>query len=551
MLKTLTVRNFALVDLLEINFGTGLTVITGESGAGKSILLGALGLVLGERASADVVRPGTTRAEVSAEFDITGVTAAQSYLAELELDDPDQPNRALIRRVVNQDGRSRVFLNGTPTTLGVLRKLTLGLVDVHGQHENQRIAQPDVQLGLLDDYGVDAAELDACRGAFRAWKAALAELAELSAAVANQDDRAALLSYQLGELDDCAPEAGEFEKVEGRHKRLTQAESLREIVEEAIADFENTDSLGRTAKQLQRIEDDHPSLAAARDALSTILALIEDTDRDLREYSQTLDSDPGQLQVLEERMSELHELARKHRVEPETLPQLIGVLRGELEAMSSDRSMLETWTEQAALEEARYRKHAGKISRQRRKAAKSFSKAVSACLNTLGIKGGSLLLEFTDRESEQGLESVEYHCITNPRYPAAPMTRIASGGERARISLAIAIIAAERCQLPCLVLDEADVGVGGTTADVVGRLLRSLSEHTQVICVTHAPQVAALGQHHLMVSKNSAQDTNIEPIDEDGRVDELARMLAGAGVTDKSRDYARTLLSEALDGPLH
>ncbi|MGE0623529.1 MAG: DNA repair protein RecN [Pseudomonadales bacterium] len=545
MLKTLTVSNFALVDELEIQFGSGLTVITGESGAGKSILLGALALVLGERADTTTIRPGAERADVSAEFDLTGLDEAQRFLSEQALEDPDQPERALVRRVVTRDGRSRAFLNGTPVTLNVLRSLTEGLVDVYGQDDNVRLADPSVQRELLDGYGVKKSDLDACRSAFHAWKQALAEHSRRQAQVQASEDRSSLLTYQLEELDAAAPEPGEFEEIERTHKRLSQAQVLRDVVEDALTRLDEEDVTGHVLATLSRLDDDHPRLMAAVETLTTIGDLCADVMRDLRAFEESLSFDPETLSELEERLSLLHDLARKHRLQPERLPEHIESLRTELSAIGSDRTSLEALAAEAGRQEQAYRSLAKKITKARRTAAEAFCQAVSSHMETLGIRGGALALEFLPRESEFGAEAVEYQCVTNPKYPAAPLARIASGGERARISLAIQIVAAARNQLPSLILDEADVGVGGTTADVVGRLLRGLSQHTQVICITHAPQIAALGSSHLKVSKDSEQDTRITNLTVAERVDELARMLAGARITSESRDYAKTLLAEA------
>jgi len=551
MLKSLTVRDFALVQSLEIQFGAGLTVITGESGAGKSILLDALNLVLGARAATDTIRPGASRADVSAEFDLTHNDVARLYLESLALDDTDQPHRCVVRRVVNQDGRSRAFLNGTPVNLQVLRNLSAGLIDVHGQHEHQRLAARDNQLALLDEYGVDQDLLKQCRETYHAWRASISDLEKLQESVSSQSDRQALLTYQLAELSDAAPESGEFEEVELTYKRLSQAQSLREVVAASLLELATTTALSQSLKQLERIDDDHPTLQGARETLTAALALNDDAMRDLRGYEATLECDPETLQNLQLRMSQLHDIARKHRVPPQALPELMETLSAQLEAISSDVSTLAALTQQIKTQAADYRSLAKTIGQQRRLAADDFASAVSVCLQSLGIDGGALALEFSAAENATGLESVEFLCITNPNYPAAPLSRIASGGERARISLAIEVVAAEKCALPSLVLDEADIGVGGTTANIVGRLLRAVAKHTQVICVTHAPQVAALAEHHLLVHKSTAHDTQIEPLAEASRVDELARMLAGSGVTDKARDYARTLLSEAHENALH
>ncbi|MDH3643332.1 MAG: DNA repair protein RecN, partial [Gammaproteobacteria bacterium] len=465
-------------------------------------------------------------------------------------DDADQGSRCLVRRVVSQEGRSRAFINGTPITRQLLRTFSAGLVDIHGQHENQRLAEPGVQLSLLDDYGVQPQTLNACKASYRAWQSALSESRELEATLTSKDDRASLLAYQLEELETLALTAGEFETLEAEHKRLSQAQSLRETVARSLAELEDSEVLGRTSRELAAIDDDHPQLVAAVEFLNSATALLGDAVRDLKGYDTTLDVKPEHLSALEERLTAVLDLARKHRVAPGDLTEHVDTLRAELDSISTNRSALDSLRAAAEQHEAEYRKQAQKVTRQRRKAADGFATAVSQCMNTLGIAGGALGIEFHDAESERGLEGVEFQVITNPKYPAASLARIASGGERARISLAIQVAAAEKSALPCLVLDEADVGVGGTTADVVGRLLRSLAEHTQVLCVTHAPQVAALGEHHLLVEKTADQDTRIEPLSENLRIAELARMLAGSDITDKSRDYARTLLEEA-NGAVH
>jgi len=551
MLRLLTVKDFALVHELEIHFSEGLTVITGESGAGKSILLGALGLVLGERASVDSIRPGAARADVTAEFDLSGRDRALALLEAQSLDDTDVPSRCLVRRVVNRDGRSRAYVNGTPVTRALLSELCEDLIDIHGQHEHQRLTDRRVQLELLDDYGVERADRQACRDAYRAWQDARTQVTELEARISAQEDRAGLLRYQLEELEAAGLQAGEFERVEADHKRLSQLDGLRQATAESLAALSDSDVLAQVQRSLTRADDDHPSLAAALELLTSAQDLCADAVRELRAYEASLEADPEDLADTEARLAELHELARKHRVQPESLVDHRDALAQELATLDTDRGALDEWQARTRAAEEAYRAAAGRVSAQRQEAADGFAGAVSQCLETLGIRGGALSLEFTPAENEQGLENVEFHCITNPRYPAAPLSRVASGGERARIGLAIQVVAAERSELPCLILDEADVGVGGTTADVVGRLLRALASHTQVICVTHAPQVAALGEHHLRVHKSTDQDTCIEPLAADSRVDELARMLAGADITDKSRDYARTLLSEAEAGTLH
>ncbi|MGA0838535.1 MAG: DNA repair protein RecN [Pseudomonadales bacterium] len=549
VLKSLTVRDFALVSELDVNFEPGLTVITGASGAGKSILLGALALVLGERGAADVVRPGAARADISAEFDLGAYPVALALMHELALEDTDQPGRCLVRRVISADGRSRAFVNGSPATVQTLKALCEGLVDIHGQHENARLLRRDIQLALLDDYGVDAELRQACREAFREWRASTSAAEELAAAAAAREDRAALLSYQLEELDGLGLAPGEFDVIDAQHRRLAQAKSLRDAAATALHLLSEERSIGRTQRLLEDIDDPHPRLAGARETLRAASELIDDAARDLRAWDDSLDIDPSALAAVEARLEVVMDIARKHRVPPADLPAHAEALRVELSGLATDRSMLNALIARAADAKARYQQHAAMLSQMRRSLALQFGAAVGACMQTLGIEGGALEIAFEAAENESGTDAVDFHVRTNPNYPPGPLGRIASGGERARISLAIQVVAAARSELPCLVLDEADVGVGGTTADVVGRLLRALADNAQVLCVTHAPQVAALGHHHLRVRKDTAQETRIDRLDHDSRIEELARMLAGADITDRTREYARTLFEDA--GSLH
>lgn len=551
VLKALTIRDFALVARLEIAFDQGLTVITGESGAGKSILLGALGLVLGDRAAADAVRPGAERADVTAEFDLSGCPDSLHLLAAQDLTDTDQPTRCLVRRIVGADGRSRAFVNGTPATLQTLRELCAGLIDIHGQHEHARLLAREVQLSLLDDYGVTPSLLAECRTAYRQWQRADVSARELAAQIAARADRAALLEYQLGELEALGLAEGDYERIDASHRRLGQARALREATSAVIDLLTEHAPVGAALRRLDTLDDNHSRLEAARETLRAAADLVEDAVHDLRAYDDTLDVDPEVFADLDRQLVAMLDLARKHRVHASELVRHAEGLQAELVTQGSDRSELDHLRATASAERARFATLAERIRGERRAAASSFESAVGACMNTLGIRGGALHVQFSEAENESGIDTIEFFVTTNPKYPPGSLGRIASGGERARISLAIQVAAAARSALPCLVLDEADVGVGGTTADVVGRLLRALAEHTQVLCVTHAPQVAALGHHHLKVQKDAAQDTQIEPLPGDARIEELARMLAGADVNERARDYARTLLDDAARAPLH
>lgn len=545
MLKHLTVQDFALVARLDLDLAAGLTVITGESGAGKSILLSALSLVLGERASTDLVRPGTTRADVHAEFDLRGQDTIAATLKTLELHDPDQPELCLVRRTVGADGRSRAFVNGAPVTLQVLRNITEGLVDLHGQHDNLRLADRNVQLALLDDFAGTEGERTKVGKLFRSIKAKQQEAQALRTLLNRDADRAELLRYQLEELDALGLTPGEFERLEAEQKRLSRVDTYLAITQAGMDGIDELDALRSVARKLEDIDDSHTSLASARQTLHDALGLLDDAHAELRRYAEALESDPQRLQTVDERLGEIHALARKHHIPPAELAGLGEQLASELDGMAADSSALDALTKEIDTLKAEYDDAAKKLSSKRKRAAGKFDKEVTATIRKLALPKASLEGRFESARGETGIDAFEFWVTTNPKYPAGPLQKIASGGELARISLAIQVTAARTSHLPCLILDEADVGVGGTTADTVGRMLRDLGAHTQVLCVTHAPQVAALGDHHLLVRKTEDQDTEIRALTPEDRLAEVARMLAGADVTQKTRDYAAALLAEA------
>ncbi|MAZ45431.1 MAG: DNA repair protein RecN [Gammaproteobacteria bacterium] len=545
MLRTLHIRNFALVDTLDISFETGLTVITGESGAGKSILLGALGMVMGQRADSTAVRPGADRAEITAEFNLSNHKLSQKFLRENSLEDADQTDRCLLRRSLSNDVRSRAFINSVPVTLQLLRQLTVDLIELHGQDENQRLTNRDCQLALVDDFGVDRKLLESCGNAFTSWRNNEKKLLDLKNTLDANKDKTELLRYQIEELEVLRLTEGEFTMLSKNQKRLAQMGSLRQAISEIRGALETKESLKTSERLLNEIADDHQDLLAARENLQTANSLLDDTSKDLRSYFESLEDDPGQLKDIEDRLALIFDLARKHRLDPELLINRLQELQLELETISFDQSTYDELEKQVKKDEKTYTQLGEEISSIRKKIAQEFANEVSACIQTLGIKDGQLMVNFSPTQNQSGLENVEFEIITNPKYPSAPLGKIASGGERSRISLAICIVTAAKTELPSLILDEADVGVGGTTADVIGRLLRNLANHAQVICVTHAPQVAALGQAHLLVQKNQKQDTMIGALNNEDRIEEVARMLAGSGVTTQSREYAKTLINEA------
>lgn len=544
MLKQLTVRNFALVERLDIEFGPGLTVITGESGAGKSILLHALDLVLGARADRTSVRPGASNTEVTAEFHLDSREEAREYIAERALEDDAEPHRCLVRRVASAAGRSRAFINGTPVNLSAMQALCAPLVDVYAQNQHRALLERPTQLKLLDDFGVLADVTDAVRVCHRDWQTKRSELHELEQRTRSKRERMDLLRYQLDELRALALDEGEVEALTQRHKRLSSATDIQFVIgtHAETLDEQLLSQLSRIYADLEDIDDDHAALKAARQHMEAGRIEAEEGLSALRAYFDAVPVDPAALKEVEERLDAIHDAARRHRVSASNLVRHAKEVATELESLEVDESRLQEVREACELSEEKYRAAGARLSEARFSAGRSFEEAVGAALAELGFDQASLSVEFTPAENERGLETVDFLFTASPRYPAGVLRAIASGGELARISLAICVVAAARSNLPCLLLDEADVGIGGTTADVLGRMLRRLAEHTQVICVTHAPQVAALGSTHLRVTKTATDDTVIETLDADRRIDELARMLAGQRITDQTREYAETLL---------
>ncbi|NOX50639.1 MAG: DNA repair protein RecN [Gammaproteobacteria bacterium] len=545
MLKQLTLKNFVLVESLDIAFNEGLTTITGESGAGKSILLNALSLLLGERARTEVIRPGADKADVSAEFDLRTLP---HICAQLEADElsADEPSQCLVRRVVSSQGRSRAFINGIPVTTQYLRGLGEQLVEVYGQNEHRRLANRGTQLNLLDDYAGLAKIARTVAVAWQTLQKTLHDIEQLQATQIAAANRKDLLTYQLQELQELSLADGEFEKVETQHKRMSAAHATLQTLQNTLDALDEADTLRQASRGVDDIDDVHGDLQSAQANLRTVLSLIDDTQHDLRRYQDQIVVDPAHLAELEERLNTAQDLARKHRVSPQALSAHAESLREDLLSIDADSSTLEMLQTQAEKQAQQFNKKARGLSTKRKKAAPQFAEVVTHYMQLLGISSGAFDIQFEPAQSESGLERVEFHVTTNPNFPSGPLTQIASGGEQTRISLSIQIVAAQHSALPCLILDEADVGVGGTTADTVGRLLRDLGVHTQVICITHAPQVAALGNNHYQVVK-TGNNTDIHELDNTRRIDELARMLAGADITDKTREYAESLLQAAQE----
>ena len=548
MLKALHIRNFALVAELDIEFGDGLTVITGESGAGKSILLDALSLVLGARARRTAIRPGTSGCDVSAEFDIGSRPRVRDKLAALDMLLAGDETTCLVRRHAGEN-RSRSFVNGVPATLAALQSITGPLVDVHGQDEHRQLLDREVQRRLLDEFGVDPELVTATAESFLKRSVATRQLEECRDEVARAREHKSLVTYQIDELMALGDAIHRVDEHTATYKRLTRARELVETIGGAAneLDEELITRTSRLAALLDGSDDTHPNLRTAVDLVTAAHTHLEETLGELRRYLDSFPDDDRELAEVDAELAALHDISRKHRVPARDLAEHLAKLEEELASLTVNENRLADLETRARETHAKFLAAAESLSKARRSAAATLSKSITARFAELGLADASIDVEFQDAESAAGLESVEFKVTTNPKYPAGGLAEIASGGELARISLAIEVVAAERSRLPCLILDEADIGVGGVAADVLGRMLKRLSKNTQVIAITHAPQLAVLGNAHLKVEKTGAQDTVIRVLTGDERLEELARMLGGRTVTGATRDYARTLLAEAED----
>lgn len=555
MLKHIRIRNFAIIDHIDIEFHAGMTALTGETGAGKSILLGALGLMLGDRADSDNVRVGSSKSEISAEFDISKLDHIKQWLKTKEL---DAENDCLLRRRLSEDGRSRAFINSTPVPLQDLRELGEMLVDIHGQHEHQSLMRSDMQRQLLDDYSQHKSLLSELKDIYQNWKKTSGEYEQLLHDSKNRSDRLDLLRYQVGELDALAPVAGEYATLSDEHQRLANVDKLSATSQQALMalyDADDGNIYSQLSQQISLIESasetDH-QLAPANTMLNEALVQIEETASLLRDYLSSLDSNPQRFNEVEQRIGIMHDLARKHRVEPEQLVAVHEQLQQELKNLDhADENLAKLEKQTQALKQS-YLTVAGKLSKSRSQFAQSLNKDISRAMQTLGMAGGKFeILVKTDAQaafSAQGLDEIEFTVTANAGQPCKPLAKVASGGELSRISLAIQMITAQQGRIPTLIFDEVDSGVGGGIAEIVGKHLRLLGNDRQVFCVTHLPQVASQSHHHMRVQKhmeNNQTTTQIQPLGDKERIEEISRMLGGIEITKQTRAHAKEMLDKA------
>lgn len=552
MLKQLLIRNFAIIEELDLQLKPGMTVFTGETGAGKSILIGALGLVLGDRADTTIIRAGCERTEISASFELSDNDDVAKLLEEQAIAVDD--NEIIIRRVVSNDGRSRAFINSTPVPVNLLRTIGEHLIDIHGQHAHQSLMKREAQRLLLDDYGGYKKELTAVVDACNEWQQLQQKIVELSGAAEDHNAQLTLLRYQVQELESLAAEAGEYETLRDEYRLLDNANRLIELTQQAMQavtedEYSLDSKLATTIKALQEARQFDDSLGNVIELLEGAAIQLSEAGDELRLYLGKVEPDPQRLQTVEKRLSDLHDMARKHNIPSQQLADYFDRLQEQLFAMENSQHLL------AELEQKRkrcltdYQQAANLLHQCRQKTAKKISAEVTTKLETLGMSGGQFLITIEEQSEHQpsshGHDLIDFLVSANPGHPPQTLRKVASGGELSRISLAIQVISNNDKVIPTLVFDEVDAGIGGGVAETVGKLLHSLTDKHQVFCVTHLAQVAALGDQHLQVQKSSQKKitrTEVAELDDDARVEEIARMLGGIKITEQSRKHAKEML---------
>jgi len=555
MLQTISLRDFVIVDQLELDFSSGFTVLTGETGAGKSILLDALGLVLGERADSSQIREGSNRAEISALFRIESglIQSFSQWLDAQGFPLENDGESLLLKRTVESNGRSRAFINGSVATLVQLREAGDQLVDIHGQHAHQLLLKGGAQRELLDRHAGLLPLATEVAQVFKTLADSHRRLEQAENAGQDVERERERLEWQLEELTELFPQDGEWTSIQSEHARLANGAKLIGGCQEAIEILSDADNslestLSKVCTTVSALAEHDPALVDINQALESASIQLDEAIHGLNRYLQKIDLDPARLAQVEERMQALHSTAKKYRTEVDELPSLLQTTNERLDALTASQN-IEALREQVKQEEAAYLKLAKQLSQKRDKAASDLGQLVTKAMQDLSMAGGRLEIALTplSEGGSHGLEQIEFlvagHAGSTPR----SLAKVASGGELARISLAISVITSKASFTPTLIFDEVDAGIGGAVAETVGKLLHQLGQSHQILCVTHLPQVAAQGNHHLKVSKSQSEERTVSQVQILGRaerVEEVARMLGGATITDTTRRHARELLEQ-------
>ena len=551
MLLQLNIQNFAIVRSLDIDWQQGMTTITGETGAGKSIAIDALGLCLGDRATTNVVRPNAKKAELAATFSLTNNQAATKWLEQQDLIIEDE---CILRRVISAEGRSKAYINGSQVPLVQLKEIGQLLINIHGQHDHQLITKANHQRHILDEYANHNDLISAVSHYYQQWRQLNTELEQLKQNKSQREAQQQLLQYQVNELDEFAIQQGEFETLEADYKRQSNSQQILSDTLQSMQllsedeQFNVLDVLRRCQENINALSEMDSELAPIASLLQESYIQLEDASNDLRHYHDRLELDPESYSLIEERYSTAIQLAKKHQVSPENLAEFHLQLQQELNNISSDESRLDNIIDEIEATKQKYDDAAQSLNQSRQKAADKLGKRITQSMNELNMPHGCFAVDIAtnDKMSKLGSDDIEFLVSMNPGQELEAMNKVASGGELSRISLAMQVILAEKVVTPTLIFDEVDVGISGPTAAMVGAKLQQLANNTQVICVTHLPQVACKGHQQLFVAKltdGEHTETNVTELSEQSRIQEIARLLAGDKITEHSLANAQELLA--------
>ncbi len=558
MLTQLTINNFAIVRQLEIELAKGMSVITGETGAGKSIAIDALGLCLGQRVESSMVRDGQERAEICASFYIEPHNPAFQWLQEQELQDPDNPSDCILRRLINADGRSKAFINSTPVSAAQLKEIGQYLIHINGQHASQLLLKNDYQLQLVDSFAQHSDLLNQMREDYRAWKNLQTQVKTFRQKVTENEAKKQLLQYQVEELDEFNLRPNEYLELEEDQRRLSNSEQLTQLSQSALQILSENETVNvdtmlyRATQYINELVELDPHYAGAQTLLNDALIQVQEATNEIQNLSSGIEQDPMLLQEIEQRMGQALQLAKKHNVKPQDLVECHHKLKAELATLVDFSESEETLIAQEKVAFTQMLATATALSASRKKAADKLAQQVTKYIKQLAMENAEFYIEVdadNDNVSANGVDAVLFTLRSNLGQPAQPLAKVASGGELSRISLAIQVLTSDQFAIPTLIFDEVDVGISGSTASVVGKLLRQLGDKCQVLCVTHLPQVACCGHNQFNVEKfiiDEKTETKMTALSQEERVPALARLLGGSQITELALANAREMLESVI-----
>lgn len=553
MLSFLHIQNLALINQLELEFKPGLTVLTGETGAGKSILLDGLGLVLGERADSNLVRHGKDKATVTAEFDLTQAPDQQAWLQQNDLEDANQISSCIIQRSVNADGRSKAYINGRPTTLSKLKELGQQLIVIHGQHQHQALVNPDTQRELLDRFGQHQPLANQVKQHFKTWQNLTQQLRALQAAQQDAQAKLELLEFKFQEFHKIKPLSGEFDQLSEEQRTLAHANDIKTAGLQAYEQLDGETSaashISKALGEITRAVAYSPALAQQQQRLESLLIELQEIANELYHYSDNIELDPYRLDEVDSRLGQLHALAKKYHLTPDTLAEFYQQLGEQLHSLTHQDEHQLALEQDIAKAHGELLKACSLLTKARQTTAKQLNASITTAMQALGMAAGRFEVAISPTEvTLYGQDKIEFLIQTNTGQPAQPLQKIASGGELSRISLAIQVACAQVSQTATLIFDEVDVGIGGAVAEIVGQKMRTLGHQRQVFAVTHLGQVASYGNQHFKVAKQTQQDetvTQVMALEQNLRVQEIARMIGGIEITEQTIGLANELLEQA------